>query len=201
VEQVFISQNTTQPNIGVDPKTGDEVLYFVSDRKDGAGGLDIYYAPIKNGDYLGPYALNEMNTIGDDVSPFFDKGSNKLYFSTNGRKTFGGFDIYVSSLAEDWSEPENVGFGLNSSYDDLYFSLDDDGQQGYFASNRIGSQYIDADLEACCYDIYKAILNVNTTSILAKIFDKETMLPINGAELQISALPAIKQEVLYDAKT
>jgi len=192
--------HTTQPNIGIDPVTKNEVLYFVSDRSNGVGGLDIYYAPIKNGAYEGPYVLTEINTIGDDVSPFYSRVNNKLYFSTNGRKTFGGFDIYASSLNGSWSEPENLGSGLNSSFDDLYFSLNDDGEQGYFASNRISSQYIDAELEACCYDIYKADLNVTTSTIIAKIIDQETKLPINGAELYLSALPVIEEEVIYDAK-
>jgi hypothetical protein len=192
--------HTTQPNVGLDPKTGMEVLYFVSDRSNGVGGLDIYYAPINKGVYEGPYSLTEINTSADDVSPFYSKITNRLYFSTNGRKTFGGFDIYVSNFNESWSEPENVGSGLNSSYDDLYFSLNEDGQQGYFASNRVGSKYIDADLEACCYDIYKADLNVTTRTILAKVFDQETKLPIKGARLRLGALPMVEEELVYGEK-
>lgn len=191
--------HTTQPNIGVDSKTGNEVLYFVSDRSNGVGGLDIYYAPIENGVFKGPYALDRINTPGDEVSPFFHAGTSKLYFSTDGRKTFGGLDVYASSVKEGYGEPVNLGSGINSSYDDAYFSLNSDGEAGYFASNRTGSSYIDSDLEACCYDIYKAKLDVTTQSILAKVYNSESKEPIAGAKLTLSALPTIDLKELYDA--
>ncbi len=193
-----LNAHTTQPNIGVDAKTGKEVLYFVSDRANGVGGLDIYYSPIENGVFEGPYSLKELNTAGDDVSPFYHSSTDKLYFSTNGRRTFGGFDVYSSLLNNEWLEPVNLGSGINSSYDDVYFSLNPDGEVGYLSSNRIGSKYIDEDLEACCYDIYKAILSVITKPIIAKVFDKSTNEPLLGAKLNLSALPELKSEVIYD---
>lgn len=190
--------HTSQPNIGVDAETGEEVLYFVSDRTGGKGGMDIYYAPIKNGAFKGPFALDAVNTQGDDVSPFYHSSTHQLYFSTDGRKTFGGYDIHSVYNGEQWGEVINLGPSINSSYNEAYFTLSDDGKEGLFSSNRVGSEYIDSELEACCYDIYRAQLEISTETLLAKLFDAETKRPLQGVELVLSALPVAEDKVFYD---
>jgi len=123
--------------------TKDEnTLYFSSERPGGLGGSDIYvctkdsngeWSRVKN---LGP----SINTLLDEDGPFIDYDSKTLYFSSAGRGGMGGFDIYKSSLINpdknEWSEPENMGFPINTPDDDIYYVASKDGQRGYYASVR-----------------------------------------------------------------
>ena len=190
--------HNSQPSIGVDPNTGNEVLYFSSDRTGGAGGSDLYYSPIKNGVLQGPFPLSDLNTPGDEVSPFYHSATHKLYFSTDGRKTLGGYDIYSAYNGEQWTDIRNLGTGVNSSYNDAYYFLNVDGTKAYFSSNRIGSEFIDDELEACCYDIYSAELEVIAQDVLVKLFDAETKKPLPGVELLVKTLPSINEEVFLE---
>jgi len=182
--------HTTQPNLGLDPKTGEEVLYFASDRIGGKGGMDIYYAPMQNGNFTGPYAAESINTAGDDMSPFYHAGSDRLYFSTNGRKSLGGFDIYSASNSASWGEITNLGAGINTGYDEAFYYLNAEGTQAYFASNRIGSEFIDKELEACCYDIYSAALELLIDEVLVKLFDQSNLEPLPGVALKLNGTQA-----------
>jgi len=142
----------TQPAIGV--LNSEEVLFFVSNREDGKGGMDLYYSTIKNGNqYAQPKAVKAVNSIGDQITPFFDVENNKLYFSSNFHTGYGGFDI-LSSLwnGTSFAEPINLGLPINSSENDTYYIVQ--GKDAYFASNRMGSMY--AENPTCCSDIYKA---------------------------------------------
>lgn len=145
---------TTQPSIGYDSILQTEMLYFVSDRPEGTGGLDIWTAVIK-GDSLGQATpLNTINTEEDEITPFFHNQSQHLYFSSNGYRGFGGYDIYKLPNNAKRNEVEHLPAPLNTSYNDVYLSMNKDGESGYFASNRPGSKLLDADKQACCNDIY-----------------------------------------------
>lgn len=151
--------NTTnsQPTIGRS-ETGENVLYFVSDRKsaNSQGGLDIWYASIKRDGSTGT-AFNcgkKVNTTEDDCTPYFDDRNGLLYFSSNGRVGMGGFDIYY---AKGWGKkfdfPENVGYPINSSVDDRYFTLTPNHKGGFFVSNRPGG--FELKSPTCCDDIFE----------------------------------------------
>ena len=149
----------TQPNVGIDPASEKEVLYFVSDRPGGAGGMDLWYAEIKTKGKCGtPENLKVLNTSGNEISPFFHRATEGLYFSSDGHQGLGGYDIfYTVQIDKDWESPAHTGYPLNSSYNDVYFSLDAESQLGYLSSNRPGSFYLDKNNKACCNDIYRAI--------------------------------------------
>ena len=61
-----------------------------------------------------------------------------LYFSTNGEKSIGGFDIMVCDLLEDdtWSDSRNLGYPFNSTNDDIFYTTTSDGLRGYMTSFR-----------------------------------------------------------------
>ncbi len=147
---------TTQPNIGRDA-AGKEWLYFVSNRPGGKGGLDIWAAEVKGKSFGNPINLTSLNTEGDDITPFWHRPSNTLYFSSNRRQGMGGHDIYKAQRTgtDNWSEVAHTGYPLNSSYNDLYFTLNADSTLAYFASNRLGSFYLEKTNKACCNDIYQ----------------------------------------------
>ncbi|WP_020569609.1 DUF1573 domain-containing protein [Neolewinella persica] len=132
---------------------GREVLFFVSDMDGGEGGRDIYYANYEgDGRYGAPVNLGPtINTLGDDDTPFYFDGT--LYYSSNGRPTMGGFDIFYSAWnGSEWSEAENMGPGFNSYVDDQSLSVFGDGLVGFMTSNREGGRSVKS--KTCCDDIY-----------------------------------------------
>ena len=117
--------------------------YFVSDREGGYGGRDIYKVEkLPNGEWGNPENLGpKINTSFDEDSPFIAIDNNTLYFASNGAKSMGGFDIFVSTLNNgEWSEPINLGYPLNSTGDDIYYSTTADGYTGYLSSIRTGGK-------------------------------------------------------------
>lgn len=132
---------------------GREVLFFVSDMDGGEGGRDIFYANYEgDGRYGAPVNLGPtINTLGDDDTPFYFDGT--LYFSSNGRPTMGGFDLFLSAWnGSEWSAPENMGPGFNSFVDDQSLSVFGDGLVGFMTSNREGGRSVKS--KTCCDDIY-----------------------------------------------
>jgi tetratricopeptide (TPR) repeat protein len=150
---------TTQPAVGWDSLHNCEVLIYVTDQAGGAGGLDIWRVNIY-GDSLGtPFPLDNINTTADDITPFIHTASQALYFSSNeSYHSMGGFDIYRCPLNVSAAEESVVATPLppplNSSYNDIYYFLNEHATQGYLSSNRPGALFIDEDKQACCNDIF-----------------------------------------------
>ncbi|MDW8158604.1 MAG: OmpA family protein, partial [Bacteroidia bacterium] len=129
------------------------ILFFVSDKPGGVGGLDIYVSyRRKDGTFSPGYNLGPpINTPLDEDAPYLHPNGRWLYFSSRGHKGLGGYDIFRAELKgpKQWSQPENLGVPLNSPDDDIYFVLSANGKHAYFASNRKeGLGHL---------DIYKAI--------------------------------------------
>ncbi|MBN4052329.1 MAG: hypothetical protein COC01_00905 [Bacteroidetes bacterium] len=116
------------------------IFYFSSDRKGGFGKRDIWRVKkLPDGEWsfaqnLGP----TINTDQDEDGPFIHPSGRTIYFSSNGHKSMGGFDIFSSDLTEtgDWGEPINIGYPVNTPDDDIYFVLSAEGKHGYFSSVR-----------------------------------------------------------------
>jgi len=118
------------------------ILYFSSNRPGGYGGLDIYRViRFPDGEWSLPVNLGPViNTKYDDDAPFIHPDNVTLYFSSQGHSTMGGYDIFKSELGEDtvWSNPENLGYPINTTDNDIYFVLSADGRRGYYSSSQIG---------------------------------------------------------------
>lgn len=144
---------TTQPNIGKDD-SGNEALYFISDRPGGQGKTDIWMSSFKNDVLSPPVNLGAViNTKDEEFSPFYDSQTGLLYFASNWHYGFGGLDIFSSRYQNGaWATPQNLGQTINSPQNDFYFYKSMDRSKNFFASNRKGSQYIKA--ETCCNDIW-----------------------------------------------
>jgi len=123
----------THPSITED----GSVLFFASDMKGGFGKKDLYKSEYINGVWSKPVNLGEqINTSEDESFPYIHKKAI-LYFSSNGQPGLGGIDLYKTIVSEDGvGEIQNLGFPLNSSADDFAMTLDADGKQGFFSSNR-----------------------------------------------------------------
>lgn len=143
----------TQPAVGF---LGDkEVLFFSSDRPGGEGKMDIWYSPInKEGTYGKPVnAGKKVNTIEDEITPFYCKPCQELFFSSTWHKGLGGFDIFKSEYKDKlFGEPQNLGYPINSNYNDIYFSINSKRTEAFISSNRTGSYF--EEKESCCNDIF-----------------------------------------------
>ena len=121
------------------------MLLYSSNKPGGKGGLDIYSCTReKNGKWSAPELMSEtINTEYDEEGAMFDIKTNTLYFSSKGHNGMGGYDLYKSTYnpdAKTWSKPKNLGFPVNSSDDDLFFTLAPDGEKGYYASFKDDSR-------------------------------------------------------------
>ncbi len=124
------------PNLSADGNT----MFFVSDRDGGEGRLDVWYSTFQGDSWSEPQnAGKRINTAFDDISPDLSNDGNTLYFASNGRIGFGGFDLYKSAGGMgSWADAENMGAPLNTSYDDLAGVWSKDDSATYFTSNRPG---------------------------------------------------------------
>lgn len=113
-------------------------FYFVSDKLGGFGGRDIYKCILIEGKWSEPINLGPtINSKYDEDAPFLSIDGKTLYFSSNGEKSIGGFDIFVSQLINnEWSQPINLGTPYNSPSDDVFYVTTSDGKTAYFSSNR-----------------------------------------------------------------
>ncbi|MBK9736713.1 MAG: hypothetical protein IPO92_17840 [Saprospiraceae bacterium] len=172
----LIGSTTTHPHISMDKTTGKEVLFFSSDRAGGSGGLDIWYSLIdpKFG-FSQPVNIKEINTYNNEITPFYNISTDFLFFSSEGRESLGGYDIYKAGKTNDaFGSVLSLGIPYNSSYNDIYYFETSDGNAAYLSSNREGSLFLDDYFESCCYDIYKMDLIKIVLDLNALTFDKLT---------------------------
>jgi outer membrane protein OmpA-like peptidoglycan-associated protein len=111
-------------------------IYFSSNRPGGYGGQDIYKAVKDENGKWGP-AVNlgpQINTMGDEISPFISKDGKHLFFSSTGHTNMGGFDVFHSELLENgtWTEAYNLGYPINNSADNQFFIPVLDGREAYY---------------------------------------------------------------------
>lgn len=138
------------PCLSEDGKT----LYFISDMQGGSGGNDIYRSTLAGQRWSTPENLGpEINTTGDETAPFIHN-NRTLYFASTGHGGFGGLDIFKASLQTERVEVENLGYPINSAYDDFGLMLNEDGSAGYIASNRASGGFND--------DLYEVVIDLQS---------------------------------------
>ncbi len=124
-------------------------LYFISDRKKGKGGKDIWFSyRTQNGErWQKPENLTAANSKYDEETVEISADGRTLFFSSKGHDTMGGYDIFKIHRNDDgtWTEPQNLGYPINTPDDDVFFMLTQDENFGYFAADRKDS-YGDKDI-------------------------------------------------------
>ncbi|MES2762566.1 MAG: OmpA family protein [Bacteroidota bacterium] len=147
---------STQPAVAIDPAKGNEIIYFVSNKPKGKGGLDVWYFVYdkKKKIYKAPKNAGvKINTAKDEMTPFFDNDTRTLYFSSAGWGGLGGLDIYkVLGDNKKWTNAENLGEPINSGADDIYYTISKNREEGFLVSNRKGG--VSLKNATCCDDIY-----------------------------------------------
>ena len=142
VNSVYWDHN---PTISSDGKT----LIFASNRPGGFGNIDLWMTKKdEDGNWGKPHNLGAaINTSADEMAPFLALDNRTLYFSSNGKPTVGGFDIFVSQYSGGgWSYRRNVGRPYNSQKDEYFITIPAANDTAYIASNREGSIHGSLDI-------------------------------------------------------
>jgi OmpA-OmpF porin, OOP family len=170
--------NTKHPFCSKDGK----YLFFVSDRKEGYGRFDIWFASLlPDGSTTNPVNAGPIiNTAFNEVAPFYHSNSQTLVFSSDKIPGMGGYDLYTSSGKElVWSQPQNMGYPVNSSRDESYFfstAKENILELAYFSSDR-GS--------GCCMDIYSLSKKVKSNVLSGMVLDCNNNQPLPGVMVNL----------------
>ncbi len=156
-----------------------KVIYFASDRKGGYGGLDIYKSE-KNeeGNWGKPVNLgSKVNTKYNEDAPFIHPDQRLLFFTSEGHNTIGGRDIFKTQVIKgSWIKPMNMGYPINTTANDNYFTLTADGRKGYFSSDRKGGL---GGQDIYTLDMPEDAGTIPLTMLKGKILDAGTNKPLN----------------------
>lgn len=142
--------------------------------------LDLYesFKDPQSGKWSKPSVFaNNINSEYNEDSPFLSADEKTLYFASDGHETMGGYDIFKCEYNEStnqWSEPVNLGFPINSPDDEIHFKLNPDQRSGYFTSNRLNT-FGD-------YDIF-FFWEVNTVRVRGRVLNGATGEPITDARI------------------
>jgi outer membrane protein OmpA-like peptidoglycan-associated protein len=118
--------------------SGEQRLYFSSDRAGGTGGKDLYYTQLSDLGWSTPVAINEVNTTEDEVFPFVVE--NIIFYASNQNGKANGLDIFWELL--DGTSNRQPLEGLNSAKDDFGMYVFSEMKNGYFTTNRDGNDDI-----------------------------------------------------------
>ena len=121
----------------------------------GEGGFDLYECALDDrGRWGKPVSLGkEINSLGNEVSPFVAADGRTLFFASDGLPSVGGYDIHRAVRNDDgsWGAPTPMGVPVNSVEDEMSFVMGAKGELGYFSSRR-GS-------ESRALNLYQARMN------------------------------------------
>lgn len=171
-------------------------IYFASDRKGGLGGTDLYscsklptgkWSLAKN---MGP----EINTKYDEDFPNLSPDEKTFYFSSKGSSSMGGYDVFKANFdteTKTFGKPVNIGYPINTSYDDLNFRISKNGRYGYVASLRGGGN---GD-----YDIYRVTFNEienDYTILIGNIIPKDTTVKVDFRNTILTVNNNISNEIV-----
>lgn len=149
--------------------TNGDTIYFSSNKDGGIGGYDIFFSvKDKNGEWQEAQNIGfKLNTAFNEVAPFYYAPKNMLFFSSDGRKGFGGYDVFMTSC-KDFGEITNVSTPINSNLDDIYFVMGE--HSGYLASNR---NYGQGKYDVYTFiNIFSKTTATNPDEHLAEIYEK-----------------------------
>lgn len=167
---------STQPSVA--EVEGKEVLFFSSNRPGGKGQMDIWFSrKSESGFFMTPANAGEViNTIEDEITPFYNQKDSSLYFSSNWHFGLGGFDIFKSKSEDitQFEKPENMGYPINTSTNDFYYNIRN--KTALITSNRKGSYTKKG--ETCCNDIWEYEIPDTTEIIYTTLEELNRYLPV-----------------------
>jgi outer membrane protein OmpA-like peptidoglycan-associated protein/tetratricopeptide (TPR) repeat protein len=115
-------------------------MFFVSNQEGTIGGMDIFYSKLNEKEkWTEPINMNAaINTVYNEEGVYWHPKEDKLYFSSQGHNSIGGFDVFYIERNEEgfWSNPVNMGYPVNTPNDDIFFKMDENNKQAYYSSVR-----------------------------------------------------------------
>ena len=115
-------------------------MFFVSNQDGSIGGMDIFYSKLDEKEkWSKPTNMGAaINTIYDEEGVYWHPKEDKLYFSSQGHNSIGGFDVFMIERDENrmWSSPVNIGYPINTPNDDIFFKMDEHNKHAYYSSVR-----------------------------------------------------------------
>ena len=185
--------NTQQPYV----MEGGKYLLYASDKPGGHGGFDLWWAELDaTGKPISTANLGEaVNSVYDEVAPYYHTASGTLVFSGNGRIGMGGYDFFYSkgSLAS-FSVPVNFGYPVNSVKDDIYFV-----SRGS-ARNILEDVFLSSDrAAACCLELFSLSKIKPLKQISGRVVTCDNNEPLAGAVIRI--VDTINHKTVYTRTT
>jgi tetratricopeptide (TPR) repeat protein len=190
----FMDDKWTEPkNAGSNLNTGswegqpsfssdNRYLYFSSNRAGGKGKKDIWRIEFKgfsgNGDPNWGTAenLTEINTSGNEISPFIHANTNNFYFSSDTHVGMGGYDLFSAFIDEDGvvSDVKNMGYPINTHKDDMGLTISSIGDVAYFSSAREA----DKGLDIFSFNLTRGLKPSSVSYVKARVINKKTEQPV-----------------------
>jgi outer membrane protein OmpA-like peptidoglycan-associated protein len=169
----------TQPSLSADGKT----LYFIREvkNKGASDNADIYKSTLlDDGSWSQPERLSDViNSPYAEESVLIHPDGKTLYFASKGHVGMGGTDLFVSRLDENgnWSEPVNLGYPINTSYNENSLMVSPEGDIAFFASNRKGGY---GELDIYYFELPEDLRPTRTLYFEGTVYDANTNIPLGG---------------------
>lgn len=187
--------NSKGDEIAASISNDGNTIYFASNREGGFGGIDIYSCQKSpNGNWAEAKNLgSNINTRHDEDFPNISPDGKTLYFSSKGHASMGGYDIFKSTYDEithTFSNAKNIGYPVNTAYDDMNFRVSKNGKYGYIAAIKpsgLGE-----------YDIYRVNFNEieNDYSVIIGEFKLKENEKVNYSDVFISVNDITTKELV-----
>jgi outer membrane protein OmpA-like peptidoglycan-associated protein/tetratricopeptide (TPR) repeat protein len=151
-------------------------LYFSSNRTGGFGGKDIWVCHrTETGRWSEPENLGpDINTPGDESTPFIHADNQTLYFNSNGLSCYSEKpDLFVTRKLTDgkWGKPENLGYPINTIDDEGSMIVDADGKTAYYSSDKIDTK---GGLDIYTFELREDLRPLKTLWAKGKVYDNKT---------------------------
>ncbi|KXX72512.1 OmpA family protein [Flammeovirga sp. SJP92] len=178
-----------------------KAFYFSSKRKDGA--FNLYYTKRDGKKWIDPILVENINSKGNEIDPFFSTNGDTLFFSSDGPKSIGGYDIFYTTKKDEnnWSTPIGLPMPINSAYDEKTPSTNDNGSLILFSSNRPNGKG-GFDIYSSSYEKEKAIVKKDVQSKAKKgsnLFDLDSILSENLLNTKLYILSNVDSSQIADA--
>ncbi|MBS1562796.1 MAG: PD40 domain-containing protein [Bacteroidetes bacterium] len=174
-------------------------LYFASSRPGGYGASDIYVSHrLPNGRWSEPENLGpEVNTVGDERSPFIHADNQTLYFTSNGLPGYGGDDLFLSRKGAKgkWTTAKNLGYPINTIENESSLFITADGNTAYYASDRSDSR---GAIDLYTFTMRSDVMPIRTLWVKGKVFDKKTK---NGLPSAVELTDLTSRETISKVQT